>query len=63
MKYINEERINNLLSKSPKVDEARLDRILNKAKSLKRLSLKESAFLLSIDEPELVSKIFQAGVL
>jgi 2-iminoacetate synthase len=61
MKYINEERISNLLSKSLKVDEVRLGRILNKAKSLKRLSLDESAALLSVNNPVFVSKIFQAA--
>ncbi len=61
MKYIDEERINNLLADASKADSQNLDDILAKAKSLKRLGLKESALLLSNTEPEQIKKIFEAA--
>lgn len=61
MKYINEEKINNLLVDAAKVDRHKLDLILDKAKSLKRLTLKESAALLLVDHPEYIQKIFAAA--
>ena len=61
MKYINEERINNLLADASSFDSRKLDDILNKAKSLKRLSLKESAVLLSVSKPGQIKKIFEAA--
>jgi 2-iminoacetate synthase len=61
MKYINEERINNLLTSASKADNLKLDVILEKAKSLQRLTLEESAVLLSTDHPESIHKIFEAA--
>ena len=61
MKYINEERINNLLADTAKFDSRKLDAILEKAKSLQRLTLEESAVLLSVKDPEYIQKIFKAA--
>ena len=61
MKYINQEKINNLLSVAAKFDSHKLDAILNKAKSLRRLSLEESASLLAVNDPVYIQKIFAAA--
>ncbi len=61
MKYVNEEKINNLLADAHKLDYGQLDIILDKARSLKRLSLKESAVLLAVDDPLGLQKIFAAA--
>ena len=61
MQYINEERINNLLEVSAKVDSHKLDVILEKARSLQRLTLEESTVLLSVKDPEYVQRIFNAA--
>lgn len=61
MKYINEEKINNLLAGAVRLDNRKLTAILDKAKSLKRLSLEESAGLLAVAEPEHIQKIFSAA--
>ena len=61
MKYINEERINNLLADSVKLNRIQLDIILDKAKSLQRLTLGESAALLSVNDPEYIKRIFAAA--
>ncbi|MFA5350604.1 MAG: [FeFe] hydrogenase H-cluster radical SAM maturase HydG [Candidatus Omnitrophota bacterium] len=61
MKYINEEKINNLLADMDKFDSLKLDAILEKTKSLKRLTLEESAALLSVKDPEYIQKIFKAA--
>ncbi len=61
MKYINEEKINNLLADTAKVDCSELEVILDKAKSLQRLTLRESAALLSVNDPEYIQKIFEAA--
>ncbi|MFA5310942.1 MAG: [FeFe] hydrogenase H-cluster radical SAM maturase HydG [Candidatus Omnitrophota bacterium] len=61
MKYIDEDKINNLLVSEAKAGFDRLDAILEKAKSLKRLSLQESAALLSVSEPSYIQKIFAAA--
>lgn len=58
MKYINEEKINNLLADLAELDSRKLDMILNKARSLRRLSLSESAALLMVNDPEYIKKIF-----
>ncbi|HPT39006.1 MAG TPA: [FeFe] hydrogenase H-cluster radical SAM maturase HydG [Candidatus Omnitrophota bacterium] len=61
MKYINEERINNLLADTVKLDSLKLDAILKKSKLLQRLTLDESAALLSVRDPEYIQKIFSAA--
>ncbi|MDD5128434.1 MAG: [FeFe] hydrogenase H-cluster radical SAM maturase HydG, partial [Candidatus Omnitrophica bacterium] len=63
MKYIDEEKINNLLVDTAKFDSRKLDTILQKAKSLQRLTLEESAVLLSVDDPEYTRRIFKAASL
>ena len=61
MRYINAEKINNLLADTAKLDNYKLDIILVKAKSLQRLTLSESAQLLSVSEPQDLKKIFEAA--
>ena len=61
MRYIDAERINNLLIDADKFDSRKLDFILGKAKSLQRLTLDESAVLLSVKDPEYIQKIFNAA--
>ncbi len=61
MKYINAEKINNLLSAGNKFDAFKIDAILNKAKRLERLALDEAAALLLVQEPEYLEKIFAAA--
>ena len=61
MKYIDEEKINNLLVDTAKIDSRKLDVILEKAKLLKRLTLEESAALLSVNDPQDIQKIFGAA--
>ncbi|MCK9603652.1 MAG: [FeFe] hydrogenase H-cluster radical SAM maturase HydG [Candidatus Omnitrophica bacterium] len=61
MIYIDQEKINNLLKDAQKAESGLLDKILNKALSLKRLSLSESAALLTTDDPEHVKRIFAAA--
>jgi len=61
MKHINEERISNLLVDAEKVDSRKFDTILEKAKSLQRLTLDESAVLLSLKDPEYIKRIFEAA--
>ena len=61
MKHINEEKINNLIADTAKVNSHKIDLILEKAKSLQRLSLEESAALLSVNDPEYIQRIFKAA--
>ncbi len=61
MKYIKQEKINNLLADATPLAAEQLDIILNKAKSLQRLSLKESAALLSVEDAQDIQKIFAAA--
>ena len=61
MKYVNEEKINNLLADAVKFKPGQLEIILDKAKSLKRLTLGESAALLSVEDPQGIQKIFEAA--
>ncbi len=61
MKYINAEKINDLLSEAVNTDQRILDAILKKSWALKRLTLAESAALLAVDEPEYIKKIFSAA--
>jgi 2-iminoacetate synthase len=63
MQYINEEKINNLLADSAKLDNRQLDVILKKARSLQRLTLAESAALLAVEDPQGIQKIFAAASL
>jgi 2-iminoacetate synthase len=61
MKYINEEKIEQLLKNAEKTSAEQLDKILEKASSLKRLSLEETASLLSVNDPKYLKKIFDAA--
>lgn len=61
MKYINEEKISDLLEGSKYIRASRLDCILKKSMSLQRLTLEEAAVLLSIDDEEGTRKIFAAA--
>ena len=61
MIHINEEKIFTLLENAKDIRVARVEEILNKARSLKRLSLEETAILLAVDDKPLVKKIFEAA--
>ncbi len=61
MKYINEDKIFELLAKGKEPRAEEIDRIFNKVKSLQRLSLEESALLLNIESPEYLSKLFETA--
>ena len=62
MKYIDEARIEELLGKSAGTRAARVEEILGKARTLKRLSLEETAVLLAVEDPSLVKKVFEAAL-
>lgn len=59
MKHIDEAKINSLLK--TETDEAEIGQILEKTKQLKRLSLEESAKLLSVTDKKLLEKIYDAA--
>lgn len=61
MKYIDSNRIDDLLSVGTMPDAGRIDNILAKAKELNRLSLEETAALLSVDDTANTEKIFEAA--
>lgn len=61
MKYIDEEKITNLLKESVNSDEGLIDKIIEKSRGLKRLSLKETAMLLNVRRPQTWQKIFEAA--
>ncbi|MCX7919660.1 MAG: [FeFe] hydrogenase H-cluster radical SAM maturase HydG [bacterium] len=61
MKYINEAKIEELLTNSKPVTSGEVDAILQKAKSLQRLSLSETATLLAVETPEDIQKIFETA--
>jgi len=59
LKHIDESKINALLKIEAKKDE--IDKILEKTKQLKRLTLEESAKLLAVQDNELLKKIYAAA--
>ncbi|MDD5424646.1 MAG: [FeFe] hydrogenase H-cluster radical SAM maturase HydG, partial [Candidatus Omnitrophica bacterium] len=61
MKYIDEGRIEGLLAEAGKSGESKIEAILSKARTLKRLSLEETAALLAADDPAAVNKIHEAA--
>ncbi|MCM8771249.1 MAG: [FeFe] hydrogenase H-cluster radical SAM maturase HydG [Candidatus Omnitrophica bacterium] len=61
MRYINERKIEDLLAAAAKVDGAKIEAILEKSRALKRLTLEESAALLTVEEPRDLEKIFTAA--
>jgi 2-iminoacetate synthase len=61
MKYINEPKIEQLLTAAEKTSAAELEAILTKSKSLQRLSLSETAALLAVKDPKDVQKIYDTA--
>ena len=61
MKYIDENKIQDLLNSAGKAGGDKIDAILDKSRSLKRLALEETAALLAVEDPRLVKKIFEAA--
>ena len=59
MKHIDEAKINSLLE--AKANSEEIEQILEKTKYLKRLTLEESAKLLSVKEPLLLQKVYDAA--
>ncbi|MBF0217773.1 MAG: hypothetical protein HQL30_12370 [Candidatus Omnitrophica bacterium] len=61
MKYIIEDRINELLAEAGRSAAIGIDDILNKSLALKGLSMREAAVLLSCDSEEDTRKLFMAA--
>ncbi|MBM3245084.1 MAG: [FeFe] hydrogenase H-cluster radical SAM maturase HydG [Candidatus Omnitrophica bacterium] len=61
MKYIDEEIIFGLLDQARNAGSSKVRAILDKAKSLKRLSLSETAVLLAAQDKKILGEIFQAA--
>ncbi|MHB9156061.1 MAG: [FeFe] hydrogenase H-cluster radical SAM maturase HydG [Endomicrobiales bacterium] len=61
MRYIDENMIEQLLGEAKKASPQDIDAVLEKAKSLQRLSLTETAALLAVEAPELKRRIFGAA--
>ncbi len=61
MKYIDEGKINGLLEKTKNVDEKEVDEVLAKSLLLQRLSLEDTAKLLSVTDGHLLEKIFKTA--
>ncbi len=57
MKYIDEERIKELLKNTKQASSSEIKAILDKAKSLKRLKLKETAALLAVKDKKTIKNI------
>ncbi len=51
MKHVDSQKIDQLLSTSGSADSGQIEDILEKAKSLNRLSLEETSVLLSVNDP------------
>ncbi|MDD5044497.1 MAG: [FeFe] hydrogenase H-cluster radical SAM maturase HydG [Candidatus Omnitrophica bacterium] len=61
MRYIDQNRIKEALKEAKAAEPARIDSILKKSKSLKRLSLEETAALLVVKDKDCLAKIFSAA--
>ncbi|MFA5062925.1 MAG: [FeFe] hydrogenase H-cluster radical SAM maturase HydG [Candidatus Omnitrophota bacterium] len=61
MKHINAGKISDLIGNAAKASEAEVEAILAKSRSLKRLSLEDSAALLMVEDKALLDKIFSAA--
>ncbi|AQT68278.1 2-iminoacetate synthase [Anaerohalosphaera lusitana] len=61
MKHIDAARIEQLLQKHSKTDNAKVDAVLDKARSLQRLTLEETAVLLAADDAQNTEKIMEAA--
>ena len=59
--FINHEQISNLLASSKEVDKKEVTDILDKALSIKGLSMKEVATLAAIEDPELLDSLFKTA--
>ncbi|MFH1877974.1 MAG: [FeFe] hydrogenase H-cluster radical SAM maturase HydG [Candidatus Omnitrophota bacterium] len=61
MEYIDENRINAVLGSAERTDPAEIARILAKSVSLQRLTIEETAALLSVEEDKEIQAIFAAA--
>lgn len=61
MKYIDEPLIHGLLAEAKNVPAAEIEAIINKSLKLERLSLKETAALLSVEDPATLAKLYRAA--
>ncbi|HRZ66905.1 MAG TPA: radical SAM protein, partial [Candidatus Omnitrophota bacterium] len=61
MKYIDDDRIQGLLSGAENTPADKIKTVLKKARTLKRLSLEETAALLAVEDPEIVKEIHEAA--
>jgi 2-iminoacetate synthase len=61
MLHINAERIEKLLANSKHVEPSEIYAVLEKAKKLQRLTLEETATLLTVEDPALLQEIFKAA--
>ncbi len=61
MIYINEKEINDTLAKASKAKNEEVDKIIEKSKELKRLSIYETAVLLQAKDENSIKKIFNAA--
>ena len=61
MKYIDENKIQDLLNNAGKAGKDKIGAILKKSRSLKRLSLEETAALLAVEDPQIIKKIFETA--
>ena len=61
MKYVDSKKIDELLEVSSCADSGRVEAILDKARQLQRLSLEETAVLLSVKDPANTEKIFETA--
>lgn len=59
MKYIDEQKIKQTLAEAKQTTSARIQEILEKTNSLQRLTLAETAALLTIEEPLLLQQLFK----
>src|SRR3989339_25413 len=57
--FIDEDKINELIESKPTKD--KINEILDKSLSLKGLTLEEAAFLLNVNDDELLEKLFKAA--
>jgi 2-iminoacetate synthase len=61
MKHIDETKIQHLIQDAAKANEAQIEAILAKARSLQRLTLEETAALLAVRDEALRAKVFEAA--
>jgi len=61
VRYIDEEKIGNLLAEAKNAGHKDIKRVLVKSRQLKRLSLREAAMLLTVEEPGCLTRIYEAA--